>query len=147
MPISETGSVALAVNAHDGIVFDPASVGVEEIHKEAGYAAARVWITGHLKKARCLAQVDIGLATPSRLDIAVIARWLLKRCQQRQHHRFKAREGFGKIWLEVAVNKGEKIAGVLGLDLRVATGLPERAREHRQYGRSPVQPGLEFLVT
>lgn len=92
MPISETVSVALAVNAQDGIAFDPASV-------------------------------------------------------RRQRYRFKAREGFGKIRLEAAVDEGERLVGVLGLDLRVATGLPERAREHRQCGRSPVQPGLEFLVT
>ena len=37
----------MAVNAQD--VFDPASVRVEEIRKEAGYAGARVWITGQLE--------------------------------------------------------------------------------------------------
>jgi hypothetical protein len=42
--------------------------------------------------------------------------------------------------------RGEQINGVFGRDLRVATGLPERAREQRQCGRSPVQPGVEFLV-
>ena len=44
----------------DGIVFDPASVRVEDIRKEAGYGGARVLITGELAKARCSAQVDIG---------------------------------------------------------------------------------------
>lgn len=44
----------------DGIVFDPASVKVQEIRKEAGYGGARVLITGELAKARCQAQVDIG---------------------------------------------------------------------------------------
>lgn len=49
-----------AVAVEDGIVFDPASVSVEEIRKEAGYGGARVLITGELAKARCRAQVDIG---------------------------------------------------------------------------------------
>jgi len=49
-----------AVAAHDGIVFEPASVKVEDIRKEAGYGGARVLITGELAKARCRAQVDIG---------------------------------------------------------------------------------------
>jgi predicted nucleotidyltransferase component of viral defense system len=49
-----------AVAVEDGIVFDPASVTVEEIRKEAGYGGARVLITGELAKARCRAQVDIG---------------------------------------------------------------------------------------
>ena len=48
------------VAVEDGIVFDPASVKVEEIRKESGYAGARVLITGELAKARCRAQVDIG---------------------------------------------------------------------------------------
>jgi predicted nucleotidyltransferase component of viral defense system len=50
----------VAVSVEDGIVFDPASVKVEEIRKEAGYGGARVLITGELAKARCQAQVDIG---------------------------------------------------------------------------------------
>ena len=49
-----------AVAVEDGIAFDPASVKVEEIRKESGYAGARVLITGELAKARCRAQVDIG---------------------------------------------------------------------------------------
>ena len=49
-----------AVAVQDGIVFDPASVKVEDIRKEAGYGGARVLITGELAKARCRAQVDIG---------------------------------------------------------------------------------------
>jgi predicted nucleotidyltransferase component of viral defense system len=49
-----------AVVVQDGIVFDPDSVQVEDIRKEAGYGGARVLITGELAKARCRAQVDIG---------------------------------------------------------------------------------------
>ena len=49
-----------AVAVADGIVFDPASMRVEDIRKEAGYGGARVLITGELAKARCSAQVDIG---------------------------------------------------------------------------------------
>ena len=51
-----------AVAVTDGIVFDPASVRVEEIRKEAGYGGARVLITAELAKARCNAQVDIGFS-------------------------------------------------------------------------------------
>lgn len=49
-----------AVAVEDGIVFEPASVKVEDIRKESGYGGARVLITGELAKARCRAQVDIG---------------------------------------------------------------------------------------
>ena len=69
---SDLASIALtfrdvaATAVQDGIVFDPASVSVEEIRKEAGYAGARVPITGELARARCRAQVDIGLAMRSR---------------------------------------------------------------------------------
>ncbi|MFZ3141218.1 nucleotidyl transferase AbiEii/AbiGii toxin family protein [Polaromonas sp.] len=48
------------VAVEDGLVFDPASVKVEDIRKESGYGGARVLITGELAKARCRAQVDIG---------------------------------------------------------------------------------------
>lgn len=48
------------VAVEDGIVFEPASVKVEDIRKESGYGGARVLITSELAKARCRAQVDIG---------------------------------------------------------------------------------------
>ncbi len=44
----------------DGIVFDPASVIVEEIRKEAGHGGVRVVIAGELAKARCKTQIDVG---------------------------------------------------------------------------------------
>lgn len=44
----------------DGIVFDPTSVGVEEIRKDSGYGGGRVLIAGELAKARCKTQVDVG---------------------------------------------------------------------------------------
>lgn len=49
-----------SVEVEDGIVFDPATVSVEEIRKDAGYAGARVLITGEIAKARCKTQIDIG---------------------------------------------------------------------------------------
>jgi predicted nucleotidyltransferase component of viral defense system len=49
-----------SIEVDDGIVFDPASIGVEEIRKDAGYAGARVLIAGELAKARCKTQIDIG---------------------------------------------------------------------------------------
>lgn len=48
------------VAVEDGIVFDPLSVTVEEIRKNAGYAGARVLINAELAKARCRVQVDVG---------------------------------------------------------------------------------------
>ena len=52
----EIASIAVS----DGIVFDPSSVTVEEIRKEAGYAGVRVLIGALLDGARCKTQVDIG---------------------------------------------------------------------------------------
>lgn len=49
-----------SIDVSDGIVFDSASVTAEDIRKEAGYAGARVWITGHVANARCKTQIDIG---------------------------------------------------------------------------------------
>ena len=59
------------VAVEDGIVFDPASVVAEEIRKEAGYAGARILISGELAKARCKTQIDIGFGdavTPGPVD-------------------------------------------------------------------------------
>jgi hypothetical protein len=60
-----------AVTVDDGIVFDPASVTVEEIRKEAGYGGVRVIIAGELAKARCKTQIDVGFGdavTPGPVD-------------------------------------------------------------------------------
>lgn len=42
------------------MTFDPESVRVTEIRKNAGYAGARVHIDGELHGARCRSQIDIG---------------------------------------------------------------------------------------
>ncbi|BCN40922.1 hypothetical protein ALDI51_42410 [Alicycliphilus denitrificans] len=60
-----------AVAVDDGIVFDPASVSVEEIRKEAGYGGVRVVVAGVLAKARCKTQIDVGFGdavTPGPVD-------------------------------------------------------------------------------
>lgn len=63
---SDLDSVALvfreiaAIAADDGIVFDPASVTVESIRKEAGYGGVRVVVAAELAKARCKTQIDVG---------------------------------------------------------------------------------------
>lgn len=49
-----------AVVVDDGIVFDPASVAVEDIRKSDGYGGVRVLMTGLLANARCHTQVDVG---------------------------------------------------------------------------------------
>ena len=58
--VAETFSDIAAVAVDDGIVFDPASVTVEKIRKEAGYGGVRVIITGELAKARCKTQIGVG---------------------------------------------------------------------------------------
>ena len=50
----------VSVAAADGMVFDAASVSVEEIRKSAGYAGARVLVSAELARARCKTQIDIG---------------------------------------------------------------------------------------
>lgn len=69
--VAETFRDIASVAADDGIQFDPASVTVEEIRKDAGYAGARVLISGELAKARCKTQIDIGFGdavTPGPVD-------------------------------------------------------------------------------
>lgn len=69
--ITQTFRDIASVEVEDGIVFDPASVSVEEIRKDAGYAGARVLIAGEIAKARCKTQIDIGFGdavTPGPVD-------------------------------------------------------------------------------
>jgi predicted nucleotidyltransferase component of viral defense system len=58
--ISQTFREIASITVNDGISFDPESVTADDIRKEAGYAGARVVITGELAKARCKTQIDIG---------------------------------------------------------------------------------------
>lgn len=58
--IARTFRDIAGVKVEDGIIFDPATVSVKEIRKDAGYASARVLITGEIAKARCKTQIDIG---------------------------------------------------------------------------------------
>ncbi|WP_026437664.1 nucleotidyl transferase AbiEii/AbiGii toxin family protein [Acidovorax sp. JHL-9] len=69
--VAQTFREIAAVAVDDGIAFDPASVMVEEIRKEAGYGGVRVVITGELAKARCKTQIDVGFGdavTPAPVD-------------------------------------------------------------------------------
>ena len=69
--VAETFRDIAAVAVDDGIAFDPASVTVEEIRKEAGYGGVRVIITGELAKARCKTQIDVAFGdavTPAPVD-------------------------------------------------------------------------------
>lgn len=74
---SDTGSMAsvfrdiASVAVDDGIVFDPTSVRVGVIRKDAGYGGVRVSLNGKLANARCVAQVDVGFGdavTPGPTD-------------------------------------------------------------------------------
>lgn len=49
-----------AIAGSDGMVFDPASIRVEAIREQAGYAGLRVRLTGLLGKSRCSVQLDVG---------------------------------------------------------------------------------------
>jgi hypothetical protein len=58
--IAQTFRDIASVEVNDGITFDSASVKVEEIRKDAGYAGARVLIEADIAKARCKTQIDVG---------------------------------------------------------------------------------------
>lgn len=58
--IARTFRDIASVEVEDGITFDPASVTVDEIRKNAGYAGVQVLIAGEIAKARCKTQIDIG---------------------------------------------------------------------------------------
>lgn len=69
--LSRTFSDIASVTVDDGIVFDPSSVSVAEIRKEAGYSGARIIINAELAKARCRTQIDVGFGdavTPGPVD-------------------------------------------------------------------------------
>ena len=69
--VTQTFRDIASVAVDDGIVFDPASVAAEEIRKDAGYAGARIFISGELDRARCKTQIDIGFGdavTPGPVD-------------------------------------------------------------------------------
>jgi len=69
--IAQTFREIASVEVEDGIAFDPGSVSVDEIRKEAGYAGARVLITAEIANARCKTQIDIGFGdavTPGPVD-------------------------------------------------------------------------------
>lgn len=58
--IENTFREIASIPVDDGIVFNPDSVTVEEIRKEAGYGGARVHIDAEIARARCKTQIDIG---------------------------------------------------------------------------------------
>ena len=69
--VRETFRGIASLEVEDGIVFEPTSVTVEEIRKEAGYAGVRVLISATLDGARCKTQIDIGFGdavTPSPIQ-------------------------------------------------------------------------------
>lgn len=69
--VTQTFRDIASVAVDDGIVFDPASVAADEIRKDAGYAGARIFISGELARARCKTQIDIGFGdavTPGPVD-------------------------------------------------------------------------------
>jgi hypothetical protein len=71
--VAQTFRDIASIATDDGIVFDPASVAAAEIRKDAGYAGARVLVSGELARARCKTQIDIGFGdavTPGPVDAA-----------------------------------------------------------------------------
>lgn len=49
-----------SITGDDGMVFDPASIRIEEIREQAGHGGLRVRLVGLLGKSRCSVQLDIG---------------------------------------------------------------------------------------
>ncbi|MGJ7544535.1 nucleotidyl transferase AbiEii/AbiGii toxin family protein [Variovorax sp. LT1R16] len=69
--VAQTFREIAGVAVEDGITFDPASVTVEEIRKDAGYAGARVLMDADIARARCKTQIDVGFGdavTPEPID-------------------------------------------------------------------------------
>ena len=61
-----------SIRVADGIIFDPTTISIEEIRKEAGYTGARILIMGEVAKARCKTQIDIGFGdavTPEPMQV------------------------------------------------------------------------------
>ncbi len=69
--VAETFRDIASIVVDDGMAFDPTSVRVEEIRREAGYGGVRVIIAGELAKARCKTEIDVGFGdavTPAPVD-------------------------------------------------------------------------------
>lgn len=60
-----------AIEADDGIVYDPKSVRVEEIRENAHYGGQRVRLAGSLDGSRCTAQIDIGFGDAVTPEAAI----------------------------------------------------------------------------
>ncbi len=58
--ITQTFQDIARIAVADGILFNAATIRVEEIRKEAGYPGVRVLIAAEVAKARCRTQIDIG---------------------------------------------------------------------------------------
>jgi predicted nucleotidyltransferase component of viral defense system len=58
--LRQTFSAIAAIEVDDGVWFDTGNLAIEEIRKDAGYAGARVVLTGELARARFKTQIDIG---------------------------------------------------------------------------------------
>lgn len=58
--MAETFRDIASIIVADGIVFDPATISVTDIRKEANYAGVRVLVNAEINNAHCKTQVDIG---------------------------------------------------------------------------------------
>lgn len=58
--ILQTFRQIASVTVDDAIVFDPESVTVEPIRRDASYSGVRIMISSELANARCRTQVDVG---------------------------------------------------------------------------------------
>jgi hypothetical protein len=71
--LGEVVRTVSAIESDDGVVFDPASIRVEEIREENRYGGRRVKIIAHLGKAKCSLQLDVGygdVVTPGAEEAA-----------------------------------------------------------------------------
>ncbi len=58
--LASTVQEICGIAGDDGMVFDPASIRIEEIREQAGYGGLRVRLVGLLGKSRCSVQLDVG---------------------------------------------------------------------------------------
>lgn len=60
---------------------------------------------------------------------------VMLKCREQGHcHSIETIKRICKCWCRIAVDEGNQVVGVLGLDGRVGTGLPECARQHCMRG-------------
>lgn len=75
--LTDTIRSVCAVEADDGMVYNPATVTATEIREEANYGGLRVRLRGLLGNARCPVQLDVGYGEPRILQAGALENQVL----------------------------------------------------------------------